>query len=460
MNTASHGIDSEKPRVHATPSGPGWLGSLVLGAFLLFVYLINGRNLGSMDTLPATLLPHNLLRGEGIFLENRYHLKGMLESDLRLVWKQTRGHIVSSYPIAPALTAVPLIAPQVAVMDFRQPGWDSDPAQAIRENRVMVKRSMAVLVALSGVILYRVLLSLKLRRSALPAVLAACLGSDLWTVASQAAWQHGPAAFSLVTAIALLLPQPMSRRRLTLAGLATAWMVACRLMDVVFAIAIVGWLVWNDRRALLWFLPAPILVGLALLGYNLRFFGSIVGGQARLEQIHPDLSGVSGVWSSNLLDGLCGTLFSPNRGLLVFSPWVAVALATLAVPAVRHKLAAHSLICVLLASLAPYLLMLSKYSVWWGGHCFGPRYWTDAIPLFAILLAFGLEGTLKWSRALGAISVITVVFSIAVQLIGAFCYPSTWYNQPFDAGLSHRLWDWRDSELSRCLIESYKSPDP
>ena len=323
----------------------------------------------------------------------------------------------------------------------------------------MVKRSMAVLVALTGVMLYRVLLLLGLRRTALAAVLAACLGSDLWTVGSQAAWQHGPAAFSLVSAIALLLPQPVSRRRLTLAGLATASLVACRLMDIVFAVAIVGWLVWNDRRALLWFLPAPILGGLGLLAYNFWFFGSIVGGQARIEQYHTIFHGVSGVWSSNLLDGFCGTLFSPNRGLLVFSPWVTVALATLAVPAVRQRLAAHSLICVLIVSLIPYLIMLSKYSVWWGGHCYGPRYWTDAIPLFAILFAFGLDWMLTRSRALVAMSAVTVVLSIGVQSIGAFCYPSTWNSSPKNVDLHHeRLWDWRDTELSRCLFESLARP--
>ena len=63
-------------------------------------------------------------------------------------------------------------------------------------------------------------------------MLAACLGSDLWTVGSQAPWQHGPAALALVTAIWLLQPQPTSRRRLALAGLATAVLFTCRMMDV------------------------------------------------------------------------------------------------------------------------------------------------------------------------------------------------------------------------------------
>ena len=103
-------------------------------------------------------------------------------------------------------------------------------------------------------------------------------------------------------------------------------------MDVLFAVAIVAWLIWTDRRALLWFLPAPILGGLILLAYNLWFFGTLTGGQARLEEYHVVLHGVSGTWSTDLRDGALGTLFSPNRGLLIFSPWIGVSIATLAVP--------------------------------------------------------------------------------------------------------------------------------
>ena len=319
----------------------------------------------------------------------------------------------------------------------------------------MAKRAMAVLVALTGVMLHRLLLALGLRRSALPAVLAACLGSDLWTIGSQAPWQHGPAALALVMAIWLLLPQPTTRLRLALAGLATAALFTCRMMDSLFAAAIVVWLAWTHWRALFWFVPAPIIGGLVLLGYNLWFFGTILGGQARLEEFHSTSHGVSGIWSTNLLDGALGTLFSPNRGLLVFSPWIVVAITTLAVPSVRRRLAAHSLIAVLVASLVPYLLILSKYSVWWGGQCFGPRYWTDVVPLFAILFAFGLDWMLPRSRVMVLISAMTIVFSITVQVIGAFCFPSTWNAQPRPVDLHHeRLWDWRDTELSRCLLES------
>jgi len=458
MNKVSHGIASEQPGLKVAPQGSGWLGSQFLGVALVCAYMINGRDLGSYDTISATVLPLNILRGDGIYFDNS-HL-GNVRSNLPFpdFVTMSHGRMVTLYPIGPALVAVPLFAPQVAMLDLYSPGWDRDRRVAVGESLLMAKRSMAVVVALVGVVLHRLLLVLGVGRAAVPAVLAACLGSDLWTVGSQAPWQHGPAALSLITAIALLHPRPVGRWRLALAGAFTALLVACRLMDVVFAAAILTWLAWTDRPGLRWFLPPPILVGLALLTYNLWLFDSILGGQARLEQYHVKRHGVSGTWSGNLVDGLLGTLLSPNRGLLVYSPWIAVALVILVVPTVRRRLAAHSLICVLIASLIPYTIILSKYSVWWGGHCFGPRYWTDVIPLFAILFAYGLDWMLARSRILVAISAVTVIFSIAVQMIGAFCYPSSWNLQPRNVDLHHeRLWDWRDTELSRSLIESFKS---
>ncbi len=458
MTKMSRVIASEQPGLKATPQGSGWLGSLCLGLALVFIYMINGRELGTYDTISTSLLPLFIVRGEGINFDNK--LMGNLKSNGTLPDYLTisHGRVVSLYPIAPALVAVPLFAPQVAMLDLYRPGWDRDRRVALAESLRMAKLSMALVVALAGVVLHRLLLALGVGRAAVPAVLAACLGSDLWTVGSQALWQHGPAALALVTAIALVHPHPVGRGRLALAGASTALLVACRPLDIVLAMAIVIWLAWTDWRGLRCFLPAPVVVAAVLLCYNLWFFDSILGGQARLEQYHMKLHGASAAWSGNLVEGLLGTLLSPNRGLLVFSPWIALALATLLVPSVRRRLCAHSLIFVLMVSLIPFLLILSKYSVWWGGHCFGPRYWTEAVPLFAVLFAFGLEWMLARSRVLVAVSALTVIFSIGVHAIGAFCYPSTWNSQPRNVDLHHdRLWDWRDTELSRCLIERFES---
>ena len=228
--------------------------------------------------------------------------------------------------------------------------------------------------------------------SPLPAVVACALGSDMWSVASQSLWQHGPAALALTLAILLLRPPAVSRTRMLAAGWATAAMVAVRSLDVVFALAIVCWLLCRRPRHIGWFLPGPVILGLALVAYNLWYFGAVTGGQDQLEQLHREFHGVGGPWSGNLWAGMAGTLFSPNRGLFVFSPWVLISL--LVCPAAVKRLPRGSLIPWMLLALILFLLLLSKYAVWWAGGCFGPRYWTEVFPLFAILLACGLQ----WGR--------------------------------------------------------------
>ncbi len=249
MNTASHepGQSTRKSPAPAPTHRSSWLGSSALGIMLLSIYLCNGRDIGSDDTFSATLLPLNILRGEGVYLDNpRLGDIGTNKNiPLPYNWTRSHGRVVTLYPIAPALVAIPFVAPQIAFLDFYRPGWDRNPVFAVRESRVIVKNAMAMIVALAGVTLHRLLLALGLRRVALATVLAACLGSDLWTVGSQAPWQHGPAAALLIGTIALLTRRPVGRTRLFLAGLTTAFLVACRLMDVVFAIAILTWVAFH-----------------------------------------------------------------------------------------------------------------------------------------------------------------------------------------------------------------------
>jgi hypothetical protein len=126
-------------------------------------------------------------------------------------------------------------------------------------------------------------------------------------------------------------------------------------------------------------------------------------------------------------------------------------------PATARRIRPHSMVAWLLLGLIPYFLMLSTYSVWWAGHSFGPRYWIDAVPLFAILLGFTLDWAWERCRPLVLVFAVAIAWSIALQAIGAFYFPSSWNLGPPNVDLHHeRLWDWRDNELARCLREGRK----
>lgn len=424
-----------------------WGTSVLLGVALFVVYCANGREIGAGDTIPATLLPVAILRGDGLAL-NRF--AGLWGSDLPWYVTTKRGQIVSRYPLAPALLALPLTLPQLAVLDLMHPGWEQQAP--LQYAALMAKHSAALLAALTGVALFQVLCMLGLGRVALLTTVIACLGSTLWTVGSQALWQHGPAALALAVVLALLLPAGAGRVRLLLAGAATGIIFSVRPQNIVLALPIAAWVVWRYRRHAVWFLPPPFLLGAAVVAINYWYFGTASGGYREIEPLALESHKISGYWTADLIGGAAGTFFSPSHGLFIFSPWTALALACL--PATRDRIAGWPIVRIAVWSLVPFFILLSAFATWWAGWSFGPRYCTDVIPLFAVLLGFALDWSRQRFRPAFAAFLAAGVFSIGIEVLGAFCFPSSWNAQPIDVNRAHqRLWDWRDSELTRCLRE-------
>jgi hypothetical protein len=421
-----------------------------LGTLVLFVYWINGREIPNGDTIPARLLPIALIRGDGPFLDRFNAFLVAPDSGGRVPYyvARKRGHLVSSYPIGAALLAVPFYLPQVIILDWLRPGWErrSVPFYSSR----MAKNTAAALGALTAVAIFHLLRRLGLARMALPTALATALASNLWA-SSQTLWQHVPAALLLTLSLILLVPAPPSRFRLCLAGLTTVAMVWIRPQDILIATVIPLWAVWYEPRKLVWFLPFPVLLGTALIAHNYWFFGALMGGYSKLGG-----TGTLSVKVADLLAGLAGNLWSPRRSLLVYCPWMAFALA--AIPTALATIR-RSVVCWLLWALIPYILLYSSNTGWWGGHYFGPRYFTDVIALFAVLLGFALNWSWTRCRPVFAALAVTIACGTAIQFIGAYYYPSTWEEAPVDidqtvrVGDASRAWDWRDNELTRCLAE-------
>ena len=167
-----------------------------------------------------------------------------------------------------------------------------------------------------------------------------------------------------------------------------------------------------------------------------------------MEQLHPVVHATPGSLNPRPWAGLAGLLFSPNRGLIVFSPVVLIAFAGMAA-AWRARRTTPALACSVAAvvQIAAY----SFYSVWWGGHTFGPRYLLDVLPL---LVPAGALGAAAAGRRpfTAAAALAAVAVSIVISATGAFCYPAErWNTDPMSVDTHHeRLWDWRDLQIVRC----------
>ena len=452
---------------------------LLLFIGLLAAYNINLRQVSSHDTYASRFVPISILRDGDVILDEFVPdaLKRQAGDDFFSdYFVYVRGHFYDSHPPIGPLLALPVYA---------LPAWIGIPARPELLANLFSKLAASLMVAFSAVWLFRAsrrMLNATLTgaahdpehatRVALLAAIAYALATSVWSTASLAMWTHTPAVLGFAIALWAL-----TAGRAGVAGFAAA--AACFSRPATAsAVALIGlYLVHRAVRDARTSLPAAqsrldvvrfsgsaALTGVMGVFYNYWLFGNAVGGAPFRTGFWVEELGTTGMFDGSLPVGLAGLIISPSRGILIYSPIVLVA-AYGAVRAWRSPLDCGKVgtlfdqsDAVLLArylSIASVAILLtySKFIAWWGGHGYGPRYLTDAMPLVAPLFALGLSpllGRTSRARAGRVAAIAALTYSIAVQAIGAFCWPSSWTlndNPPY----RYRLWDWRESQIELCI---------
>jgi hypothetical protein len=392
----------------------------------------------------ATLFEHGLLRPDGA----QYYIVASRRTDSQ---SGQRLYVNTSGP-GPGIAAAPIFA----LAQFWHGALRGNPAALWPTG----KFAASLFVAASAALLYLMARRFIERPPAVVITLAYGLGTCVWSISSQALWQHGPNEFFLAAGLLALVagsrghaapvvPHGQAAPAFVLAsrdlaaekwaaalcGLSLACAATCRPTSGMLLAAVGGYSAISDRRVLAWYAvaAAPVLAALAI--YNTYYlgapwrFGQTVAGHdlARLK------IGTPGAWQTPLFEGLLGNLISPSRGLLVFSPFLAFAGTGIWLSWRKPEL--RALRPVSIGGLA-MLLIESKHYDWWGGWTYGYRHIVDiALLLCALLIpAAKVVGRRRW---LAAAFGTTVAWSITVQFVGALAYDENW-NAP-RAGYELRL---------------------
>jgi hypothetical protein len=433
-----------------TPAARGAL-ALALGSLVL--YQANVREISSQDTLPNRVLPHELLRHGRLDLDRLFR---DWPADVPLPFSVQRvgPHVVSSYPVAPAILAVPVYFVPVLL------GSGSDWVVL----NALSKLAASLFAALSVAFVYLAARELAGRMgaspaSALGAAIVYAVATPTWAVSSQGLWGHAPAQLGLALALWALLRTEARPRLFALAGLGTGIMVASRPSTVLVAVALAvqGFRCW--RTGGLGLLVVLGAVGGAVAAHNLATFGSLQGGYAELHRTHAQFHSVPGAWNPLPLGGLPGVLVSPSRGLFVYAPVLLFAAGGLVVGG-RQRGGGPLLSAA--AAVGAGIATVAQFAVWWGGHSFGPRLLADVLPALALGLVPVWDRTWR-SAPRRALFVAAFAGSVLVEAVGAFFYPSPrhvdWNTSPADVDAAHeRLWDWRDPQLLRLVRNGPASP--
>jgi hypothetical protein len=377
--------------------------AILFGLICLFVYNANLRRIGAGDSLPARYLPFGIWRYGSVLIDPI--LETTREGHTRSYWvvRGRADHWVSLYPVVLPVLVAPLYAPAVAYLNAR--GWTDERLQRI--GAAMEKATASLLAAAASALMY-----LLLRRRAPPAgalLLAAAFafGTNTWMIGSQALWQHGLAELLLAGAL-LLVTGPCTARRALATGVLLGLIVANRPPDALLAAAVGLYGLWWAGRRTVWLAAGAVVPVALVLVYNVAATGHLAG--AYVIPVH------TAFFRNGLLAGIAGLLFSPARGLLVFSPFL------LLVPAgFRHTLDDRHTRVLTLAAGAAVLAQILLYAKtdWRAGYSWGPRWLTDLLPLLVWMLPPALAGLRRAGRAA---FVAAVCASVAVQAVGAFWY--------------------------------------
>ncbi len=413
--------------------------SILIGLLCFLIYNANGRGITAGDTYPARYLPFAIVQYHTLFLNPVAKVTAQGRGS-GAFWMLPRpdGRIISLYPVVVPLLVAPLYVPAVGYL--RMSGWTDGRMDHLA--RIMEKLSASLIASLSAALLYLLLRRKASASIALLLTVAYAFGTTTWVISSQALWQHGMGALLVIGAM-LFLTGPSTGPRAIAAGLLCGLIAANRPPDAVLgaALGLYG-LFWVGRRNMAAFVAASALPLAAVVFYNYGAAGNVLGGYG--------LIGKAAFFSHDLLPGAAGLLFSPARGLLVFSPFLLfLVLAARSLPRTREE---RFLTVAMIAAVVIQIMVYAKAD-WRGGLSWGPRYMTDFLP-FLIWMLVPVVSALRGAARVGFLAAVGV--SIVIEAIGAFCYFPPIDIPIFEADRPGHydvrgVWNWRNAPFLTSL---------
>ena len=331
------------------------------------------------------------------------------------------GHVCSIFPPGVAILALPVLVPAVIA------GVSPSDVTALLLLGHLVASLLEAIVAL---LLWSVVRRFVSARWSVGLVLLYLLGTSVRTVSSQALWQHAGVHLGIAIALWLVLEErPTTPRRAFLAGLAIGFGTVARQTTALVLGGIVS------RRTFLRSVAGFGIGIIPLLVYNAFAFGD------------PSEQGYgSKPFDTPILAGLYGLLLSPSRGLFVYAPYLAFAVAALVRAWRARGEVAARLRALGTVSLAT-LLLYATYTEWWGGRVFGARFLDDLAPILFAALAWGIGRGLLARTLWRRLFWIAAGWSLLLFNAAALVYDQKWDTDPVNVNFHpEKLFDWSDPQ--------------
>jgi hypothetical protein len=366
------------------------------------------------------------------------------------------GHWYNLYPVAVSLFALPFVlilkmvvavigglAPRTGPL-FSQPavmaffGGDFVAGHALAELWcASTFGAVAVWLQYQTAALF-----LSARMAAAYALLFA-FGTPEWSIGSRNLFQHGLVVLLLSATIYVLLRAREDPSRVRYAAIPLALSFAVRPWNAISVAVLTIFVAVHYRRQFIPFLGWASPVALLYFGYDR------LARHAWFPLYITRTRPLALPW----LDGLAMHLFSPSRGIFIYTPIALIAVVGMAL-CVRSRWA---------FPLSPYLIAIAVLQVallarYWPGAGYGPRFFADISHLLTLFL---IPAFLYWQKLRGASRTISAAVFLALAAWGVFTNgrgatsvsAQEWsLKQVRPEQVIERAWDWRDPQFLHGLL--------
>jgi hypothetical protein len=385
------------------------------------------------------------------------------------------GHYYNFYPVAVPMMAAPVLFAFERGLAVAQPlvrpliphlpeRLRHDMPRRFLEGDMLGGARVAEVVIASWITALSVALMYLVAREFLGAGLSLAIAglcafaTPAWSTASRGLWQHGPSMLLLALVLWLAVRAQRDPRWIRFAGPPLALAFYVRPTNAVWVAAITLFVFVRHRRHFWACLVGMLPVVALFFAINLSIYGHLLAPYSSVQRVT-----APGFSLFRLLEALAGNLISPARGLFVFVP-----LFLLSVYGACLKpewSAARSLRPYLAGALVAHYLLLSFYRDWSAGDSYGPRYFTDVVPLlvfFLIPVLPRMAGRTGRARLLCGLFCALSAASLFIHFEGATNWECMrWNTAPIEFRHAHwRIWDWHDLQFLRGLKPPVPAPKP
>ena len=299
-------------------------------------------------------------------------------------------------------------------------GWDMSDLDAIDQARLQNLIS-ALLVAISCLLVFLISRCFVSHSDSLLITTAFIFGSSMMSTMGSALWSHDfTTAIILLVVLVLISARQNKIRSLHPVVLGALLFLAylSRPTSAIFIALVLVYVFLESRKDFI-----QLMITLTIAGGFFMLLSWYEYGQLLPPYYLP-----SRLQNLVFLRALYGNLFSPARGLLVYSPFLLVTFIGLA--RIGGALRKEVFFWLGLSWLILHLIMISQFPKWWGGYSFGSRLVTEALPagLLLTVIAFNRAHDVSYkipSHILRLSFVALTLLAIGINTVQGMYSPST-----------------------------------